>query len=105
MPLVKVYHVPNNLFSEAMHCGFSDYKLRTFFDKNFKEYISVAEVDTGDLDHAYRLTNTINCSWWENHGVVAKFEGEGCRSTSVGDLLMVDESSYLVAADGFLQIK
>ncbi|MCA8228313.1 hypothetical protein [Burkholderia vietnamiensis] len=54
-------------------------------------YRFVAEVKAKDLEDVFETTNTINKPWWTNHGVDRKFVGPGCRSTSVGDIV-VDEA-------------
>ena len=67
----------------------------------------VARVDTDDLKSAFKLTNTINRSWWLNDGVDAiKLDGE--RSTSVGDVMVLalnsGEQVYMVAGSGFTEL-
>jgi hypothetical protein len=60
---------------------------------NRDDYHEVAVVETNDLDVAYKLTNTIEEPWINNEGVVfldSPDHGKtGCRSTAVGDLLIV----------------
>ena len=53
------------------------------------------------LDWAYEWTNTIDNYWWDNQNVIPKFEGEGCRSTSMWDLIKIDDGLYSVEACGF----
>ena len=69
-----------------------------------QEFTLVAKVDTDDLEEAYRLTNTINCSWWENEGVEAIITKT--RSTSVGDVMLdhKDGKFHAVAGCGFAEI-
>jgi hypothetical protein len=52
------------------------------------EYRLVAEVRAEGLDDVFQLTNSIDAPWWGNDGVQAKFSGNGCRSTSVGDIVV-----------------
>jgi hypothetical protein len=61
------------------------------------------------LDIAYRDTNTIHQAWWENFGIEmvgpAK-EAGGCRSTSVGDVIVLEKDdgssqAYKVENFGF----
>jgi len=67
------------------------------------EYTLVAMVKTGSLEAAYQLTNTINFPWWENIDVEPIVTET--RSTSVGDLLLLDDGSiHLVRPVGFLEI-
>jgi hypothetical protein len=58
----------------------------------------VATVATTNLEEAFRLTNTIDNSWWENPGVEPHFVGRGCRSTSAGDVLVTCKNGERVAA-------
>lgn len=72
-------------------------------------YQHVADVDGSDLERAYMLTNTIDGPWWKNAGV--DFHGspdygmDGCRSTSVGDLLQRDGKFHEVQSCGFAEIE
>ena len=50
------------------------------------------------------LTNSIDDAWWNNKQVAAMFEGDGCRSTSVGDYVLVGDTKYLCADFGWDKI-
>jgi len=50
----------------------------------------VAEIENTTLNDAYRLTNSIDCGWWENEEVESLFDGEGAKSTDIGDLMLVE---------------
>ena len=89
--MIKVYH--NDMFLA--------YILNPSLKKNNLHL--VAEVDTNDLDEAYRLTNNITNSWIINKGVKA-VEGVQHRSTSVGDLLECNGKSYVVESVGFREL-
>ena len=41
------------------------------------------------LELAFRLTNSIEYAWWENEEVTPMFPEQGCRSTSVGDMVLI----------------
>ena len=71
-----------------------------------QELQAVAELEVKELDEAYAKTNTIDRVWWENAGVVKLFEAEGCRSTSVGDVLLnLDtHACHVVAHFGFEEL-
>ena len=45
--------------------------------------------DTSKLETAFMLTNSINDGWWNNEGVTTMFDGKTCRSTSVGDMILL----------------
>lgn len=67
------------------------------------EYILTATVETNSLDGAYKLTNTIDFPWW--HNVDVEPSVTETRSTSVGDLLLLEDGSiHLVRPCGFLEI-
>ena len=63
------------------------------------EYALVATVSNEDVDTVYRLTNSIDSPWWKNFGVTPEFIGEGCRSTSVGDIVELANGTRLICCD------
>ena len=63
-----------------------------------RDYTLVASVTGDDVEKAFELTNTIEHRWWENPGVEALFESAGCRSTSVGDVIVMDDGRQLQCA-------
>ncbi len=62
-----------------------------------RDFRQVARVATDDLEVAFELTNTINGPWWLNDRVTFLGTG-GCRSTSVGDMMVAwnSEGGYTV---------
>lgn len=68
-------------------------------------YRLVARVYTDLLEQAYMLTNNVDKDWWLNNEVQAKFNAKGCRSTSVGDIIVDNEGyKHLVATVGFHRV-
>ena len=67
------------------------------------ELVATVEVPDGDgLEYVFEVTNSIDCFWGENEGVDLYGNAvNGCRSTSVGDLVMIDNQAYVVAFAGF----
>ena len=57
------------------------------------------------LEYAFTMTNSIDDAWWNNDGVTKMFPDKGCRSTSVGDHVLVGGSKYLCAGAGWEIIK
>lgn len=55
-------------------------------------FMLVAEVDSDDIDDAFRLTNHIDDDWWNNPGVKKCCE-EKVRSTSTGDVVLTSDGS------------
>ncbi|HCX24606.1 MAG TPA: hypothetical protein DHN29_21995 [Cytophagales bacterium] len=86
--MIEVHHVRNPTF------GFGDPPLWP------EDYIHVASVDIDDTDMGlvFQLTNTIDHYWWDNPGITARFEGDGCRSTSVGDVMITSSNRVLRCA-------
>jgi hypothetical protein len=63
-----------------------------------RDYTLVATVEGDDVEKAFELTNTIDHSWWENEGATALFDDSGCRSTSVGDVVVMSDGRQLECA-------
>jgi len=73
---------------------------------NKDEFTLVAVVKEGSLEDAYRLTNHIDKSWWENAGVtpvLKKGEEPRFRSTSVGDVIHDGKRAFRVSTLGFVE--
>ena len=83
--MIKVYH-----------------KNRMNNDKTLDGTTLVAEVDTTDLEYAFKLTNHLDKAWWENDGV--RLIGEETRSSSMGDILVIGDAHYIVTMFGFNKI-
>jgi hypothetical protein len=47
------------------------------------------------------LTNSIHDAWWNNEQVTPMFSKDGCRSTSVGDQVLIGDTKYLCANFGW----
>ena len=68
--------------------------------------VAMVSVDKNltDLDKcemAFMLTNSITDAWWNNEQVTAMFPKDGCRSTSVGDQMLVGNTKYKCAPFGW----
>lgn len=63
----------------------------------------VAEVEGDDLERAFSATNHIDSDWSENPGVQVKTTASR-RSTSVGDLVLRDGSTFVVDKFGFSEL-
>lgn len=73
------------------------------FAEEVDAYTHVATVDADDLNSVFRLTNTIDWPWWENKDVDAIVENT--RSTSVGDLYLLEDGTIqLVRMAGLLEV-
>ena len=68
-------------------------------------YHKVADVKTDDVADVFRLTNSIDYSWWLNREVTPCFNARGCRSTSCGDVVVSsDGQPWLVVSHGFQKV-
>ncbi len=66
-----------------------------------REYHLVATVDSDDLEDGFRYTNHIEHAWHKQPAaIVTPLPGDH-RSTSVGDIVVRDQSTYIVAPTGF----
>lgn len=63
--------------------------------------VAVAEADeSAALEEVYRLTNSIDRHWSKNPEITLTGDGR-LRSTSMGDLVCIEDRWYLVADMGF----
>jgi hypothetical protein len=59
---------------------------------------------TGMLEFAFMKTNSINDAWYNNKGVTPMFPDKGCRSTSVGDMVLIGTEKYKCDPMGWSKI-
>ena len=64
-------------------------------------FTAVAKLENATLEDSFMLTNSINSPWYENEGVTKLFKGDGCRSTSVGDVVEEGGVYFVVTNVGF----
>lgn len=90
---VEVYHKKS--FRELVKHPRDTMGIRAMFDAQENaqwpgDYDHVASVEGESLEDAFELTNTIERAWYTNEGVTGRFDGGGCRSTSVGDVIVLE---------------
>jgi len=97
--MFKVYHYDMDKY----HYSFGKWYQRTAYEmapaetpKFPEEYELVAEVDTTDIEEAFRLTNNIEDAWTRNAEV--KAQGSEFRSTSCGDVVVAPDGKRLLCA-------
>ena len=56
--------------------------------------VNKALSDRMKMEEAFKLTNSINDAWWNNEEVTPMFPDATCRSTSVGDMVLVGTKKY-----------
>ena len=76
-------------------------------EPNGYTHVAVVEVpedadNDGALGQAWQYTNHIDRAWWDNPGVTRV--GPPCRSTSVGDVLVVGDQAFRVDGVGWSKV-
>ena len=56
------------------------------------------------LEFAFMKTNSIDDAWWNNEEVTKMFGGDGCRSTSVGDMVLIGTDKYVCEKMGWSKV-
>jgi len=56
------------------------------------------------LDKAFMLTNSIEDAWWNNKNVTKLFDGDSCRSTMVGDMMLVGNEKFVCKSSGWSKV-
>ena len=56
------------------------------------------------LEHAFMLTNSIDDAWYNNEGITKMFSGDGCRSTMVGDMVLIGTEKYKCEGNGWSKV-
>lgn len=107
--MIEVFHwVPRQPYHRNAYFGFMIKKAQAeaIWKKEPTEalcYKKAADVRTDDLEEAFALTNHVDTDWTEGARVTAV--GQGCRSTSTGDVMkMSDGSLHLVSSFGFTKL-
>jgi len=132
---IAVFHAGHELFTkdafdirELAENAEKSAVVRETLLRNFignKKFENVATVKSDDLERAYRLTNSIDYSWFDKDyiefndlEITVEFEGENKRSSSVGDIFVketyfdaeqkngaiADFDFYIVAPYGFVKL-
>ena len=56
------------------------------------------------LEKAFMMTNSIESAWWMNEGVTKMFPGKACRSTMVGDTVLIGNDKYKCEPAGWSKV-
>ena len=56
------------------------------------------------LEKAFMLTNSIDDAWRNNKDVTKLFDGDSCRSTMAGDMMLVGKVKYKCKSSGWSKI-
>jgi len=102
MPNKKTEALMSTLKNEVVaviHSAFED-SPRTVALVAVDKSLSVTE----KLEIAFKKTNSINEAWWSNEGVTAMFPDKACRSTSMGDMVLIGTEKYKCEMSGWSKI-
>lgn len=107
---VYVYHLQEP-WTSLTWTEFSNLKLVSLAQEfwNARRYTKVASIQlargmkglTNKLNYAVRLTTSGDIKWWKNRYITSYFIADGCRNTSVGDVIEIDGEFYVVLSVGF----
>ena len=56
------------------------------------------------LERAFMLTNSIEDAWYKSEEIIKMFEGTGCRSTMVGDMVLIGKEKFKVEPMGWSKV-
>jgi hypothetical protein len=56
------------------------------------------------LNKAFMLTNSIEDAWWNNKNVTKLFDGDSCRSTMAGDMVLVGNEKFVCKSSGWSKV-
>ena len=56
------------------------------------------------LERAFMLTNSIDDAWYKGKEITKMFEGDGCRSTMVGDMVLIGKEKFKVEPMGWSKV-
>ena len=83
----------------VIHSAFED-SPRTVAFVEVDKSLSIEE----KLDIAFIKTNSLNEAWWDNKEVTAMFPDKTCRSTSVGDMVLIGKVKYECKSSGWSEV-
>jgi hypothetical protein len=93
MPKYTVYHA-YDLFAASQHVA-------THKPLDREQYHPVAQVEAESLDEVFQLTNRVEQPWWYDRAVTPVPGAVPARSTSVGDVVVLDRKVWIVDHCGF----
>lgn len=88
--------------SKIFHAKKPDFGLKKHEFYNLDDYNLVGLTNLTNLDEIFKLTNNIDCNWTENKLIESK--KKNIRSTSVGDIILLDDKVYLCEMVGWKEL-
>jgi len=96
----KMLNIDQMGFAVVVHCAFEETpRIAAFVE------VDLQEDEDMMLDVVYEKTNTLHQEWWKNEGVLPVFTEQGCRSTSVRDIIKIGDDFWRVASFGFNKLE
>ena len=98
----KIDALTKNLLYEkvaVIHAAFEDAPTTVAFVEAEKNLTVNAK-----LEEAFIKTNSIDDGWWNNEGVTKMFGGAACRSTSMGDMVLIGNTKYKCEMTGWSEV-
>ena len=97
--LIKTFEYGNAVKVAVIHAAFDE-------SPHTVALIDMAEgtSDSEACEKAFMLTNSINDAWWNNKEVTPMFPDKACRSTSVGDMVLVGKTKYKCEPMGWILV-
>ena len=85
----------------VIHSSFEKKPLTVAFVKVDKDLDDIQKCEV-----AYKSTNSIDVPWWKGDNVIPTFPifDKGCRSTSVGDFVLIGNTKYKCASFGWEKV-
>ena len=97
--LLSTLENKDNVKCAVIHAAYEDAP-RTVALIDFPPDMSESDM----LEKAFMLTNSISDGWWNNEGVTKMFPDKSCRSTSVGDMVLVGTKKFKCESAGWKEV-
>ena len=96
---------------DALMSTLNDEKVSVIHDNgpagpNVVAFIDMPKILTTSekLERAFMLTNSIDDAWYKGKEITKMFDGAGCRSTMVGDMVLIGKEKFKVEPMGWSKV-
>ena len=96
---------------DALMSTLNDEKVSVIHDNgpagpNVVAFIDMPKILTTSekLERAFMLTNSIDDAWYKGKEITKMFDGAGCRSTMVGDMVLIGREKFKVEPMGWSKV-
>jgi hypothetical protein len=107
LKIFDVFHLAVDLWRDMPRgMAAADASVIDFYEKarDLGHLPAVARVQAASIEEVFNLTNTIDEPWYATGGPVKPLVPGGIRSTSVGDVVVVDGVAHRCASFGFVEL-